>query len=46
MGRHGTQRGRGTGHPELLARIKATSKGDRPVRVITIGMGEADPGAR
>jgi len=30
---------------ELLARIKATSKGDRPVRVITIGMGEADPRA-
>jgi Ca-activated chloride channel homolog len=30
---------------QLLARIKATSKGDRPVRVITIGMGEADPRA-
>ncbi len=30
---------------QLLARIKATSKGDRPVRVITIGMGEADPAA-
>ncbi|WP_377638920.1 substrate-binding domain-containing protein [Oryzobacter terrae] len=29
----------------LLARIKATSRGDRPVRVITIGMGEADPKA-
>ena len=30
---------------QLLVRIKATSKGDRPVRVITIGMGEADPRA-
>jgi hypothetical protein len=30
---------------QLLARIKATSKGDRPVRVITIGMGEADRAA-
>jgi hypothetical protein len=29
----------------LLARIRATSKADRPVRVITIGMGEADPSA-
>ena len=29
----------------LLAKIKATSRGDRPVRVITIGMGEADPKA-
>jgi hypothetical protein len=29
----------------LLARTRATSKGDRPVRVITIGMGEADPAA-
>ena len=31
-------------HP-LLAKIKATSRGDRPVRIITIGMGEADPKA-
>ena len=30
---------------QLLARITATSRGDRPVRVITIGMGEADPRA-
>lgn len=30
---------------QLLATIKATSRGDRPVRVITIGMGEADPRA-
>ena len=27
----------------LLATLKATSRGDRPVRIITIGMGEADP---
>ena len=30
---------------QLLATIKATSRGDRPVRIITIGMGEADPTA-
>lgn len=30
---------------QLLATIRATSRGDRPVRVITIGMGEADPRA-
>ncbi len=28
---------------QLLAKLKATSRGDRPVRIITIGMGEADP---
>ncbi len=28
---------------QLLATIKSTSRGDRPVRIITIGMGEADP---
>ena len=37
--------GGGLDLPQLLAKITATSRGDRPVRIITIGMGEADPTA-
>ncbi len=37
--------GGGLDLPQLLAKLKATSRGDRPVRIITIGMGEADPAA-
>ncbi|MFL6170892.1 MAG: substrate-binding domain-containing protein [Ornithinibacter sp.] len=37
--------GGGLDLPQLLARIRATSRADRPVRIITIGMGEADPTA-
>ena len=37
--------GGGLDLPQLLATIKSTSRGDRPVRIITIGMGEADPTA-